>query len=1145
MNDRIINYFKKLKDEKKKRKQTAAFITAMSLVVSGTVSWQLHGIGTAMNKGKHTEKADVSTEQLSDASPLCENPQIWENELPDISGADLRESVALIAESQIGYKENTDNFILGEDGESLKYYTRYGDWYGNPYGEWNTMFTYFCMKYGGADENDIPFGSGCWAWSADLQKEELLITMDSGPPQRGDVLFFDSDSDGKADRSGIISELANEGESQIIKVIEGNVCGTVAVQEYPIDDEHIIGYLALENEADNEAESATGPTEQTEEETPPPTVMEFSGISESGIEVTASADVGAFPDGAVMTVSDIDREEVLKAAKDSLNAEMIDAVAVDISFSDKDGNEIEPYADTTVQVQIILPDELKLHDGEFSLLHIADSGDVQKVENAEVSETGAEFAAEEFSIYVVTSNGNVDKDEIIKVNGQAVPNSAEKPYIVAVGEKFELYSESTVNQGTHGSQWFSKEGSNEVLNRQYITQLGNIDRDGQTYRISRAEYTALKPGEATIAVVKDNSLANEYFYVKVIDKPQQYYVYRLHARYDANNNNQRIADHDIYPADAIMYNDQLFPNSLENPYIVYVGEEFDVFLSGNGSFQLPNNEVGSKKLDAVSTVSNASITYNNQTITGTRRTFKALNPGYVYCNANNDNKQFYIKVVDPGADADDEPSIFVKSSFEDKEINKVKEYLQGFGLPVKTYGTHSYVPNGVGKIANRKYNGEWDKDIGRPYAIRVGDTFEIFANNGGSFSLTNYDVYCGSQNDWTYDLKETSSDKLSSLTPDGTYPSGTAAAKFMGVEPGEVEITYKDKDGNIRTMWVRVLPAEEYFNHADMEIADGGKYTVSSTSYVNGQKVTTLKVYDAFVGRVNSAKLLGSDGEPLALDAGNNKIEYMFTSDGPVDGNLIGDYRKIGNQGETQYELSSAYGRNKSYKIKDVDTVVFDVNITMIPEKQIQIIDGVPGTWTDFTGDNKVVENVIWTFDRQGIDDAINKCPMTNGLDFTLRANAALVDLKAVKKLNGGTLQPEQFEFQLYDENNQPIGAPVKNDADGNIVFLDQKFEEEGVFTYTIREVVPSDGTQNELIYADDAEITIKVTPINVPDKNGGVITTLKAEMLGQPPELINYVTYELPATGGTGVIPYAVTGITIIAGAAMLLIRSRRREEN
>ena len=503
MNDRITRYIQKLKAEKKKQKQAAAFITAMSLVVSGTVSWQLHGIGTAMIDENLTEKTDENIHQLSDDTLLCENPQIWENDLPDITGSNIRESVALIAGSQIGYEENTENFILDEDGESHKCYTRYGDWYGNPYGEWNTMFTYFCMKYGGVDEDDIPFGSGCWAWSVDLEKENLLIPMDRGSPQRGDVLLLDSDMDGSADRSGIVSELANEDDEKLIKVIEGNVGGTVAEQEYSIDDEHIIGFLAL---ADN-AETAVQ-TEETEAEVP--IVMKFSGISESGVEVMASADVGTFPEGTVMTVSDIDHDEAVKAAKDSLDAdtEMLDAVAVDISFSDKDGNEIEPCADTTVQAQIILPDEMKLKDGEFSLLHIADSGDVQKVENADVSETGAEFVAEEFSIYVVTSSGEVEKDKLIPDgNNGYINNSQSNPYVVPIGSVFTVAG-YTSDSGKYLFGW----DNDGLLDVRSSNNSNNADQNGM-YRREKMFY-AKKAGNTSIRLELGNG-KTAILYIKV------------------------------------------------------------------------------------------------------------------------------------------------------------------------------------------------------------------------------------------------------------------------------------------------------------------------------------------------------------------------------------------------------------------------------------------------------------------------------------------------------------------------------------------------------------------------------------------------------------------------------------------------------
>ena len=132
MNGYLTKYLNKLKAEKKKQKQAAAFITALSLVVSGTVSWQLRGIGTAMVDDNLAESPDENISTLSADAELCENPVMWEAALPDIRGLGISESTALIAESQLGYEENTLNFVLDADGETHRCYTHYGDWYGNP-----------------------------------------------------------------------------------------------------------------------------------------------------------------------------------------------------------------------------------------------------------------------------------------------------------------------------------------------------------------------------------------------------------------------------------------------------------------------------------------------------------------------------------------------------------------------------------------------------------------------------------------------------------------------------------------------------------------------------------------------------------------------------------------------------------------------------------------------------------------------------------------------------------------------------------------------------------------------------------------------------------------------------------------------------
>ena len=284
-------------------------------MVTGGVSWQLHGIGTAMNDpgleascgDTHSEKCyekvlvcedetHSHTEEcyqqclicgMEEAPPgsdvLTETQQQWESTLPETLSGVWREDTAAVARSQLGYTESAAQFTAAEDGLEHCGYTRYGAWYGNPWGEWNTMFVYFCLHYGGVPEEIIPYGSGCWAWSLKLEEKGLLAKPGDVLPQQGDILLYDDDLDGKADRSGIVKEIADENGTETIFTIEGNVNGQVAECGRPADNEHIIGYLLLEQEDLPE-------TLPEAEEDPQ---IRFTGFSESGVAVIVSAPEGA------------------------------------------------------------------------------------------------------------------------------------------------------------------------------------------------------------------------------------------------------------------------------------------------------------------------------------------------------------------------------------------------------------------------------------------------------------------------------------------------------------------------------------------------------------------------------------------------------------------------------------------------------------------------------------------------------------------------------------------------------------------------------------------------------------------------------------------------------------------------------------
>ncbi|MCI6745018.1 MAG: InlB B-repeat-containing protein [Anaerolactibacter massiliensis] len=129
----------------------------------------------------------------------------------------------------------------------------------------------------------------------------------------------------------------------------------------------------------------------------------FTG-STSQMTVTVSYGENTFRTGTEMKVAYVSRSEAIAAAEQtaSEDQEVIDAMAVDITFTDSNGNEVQPEG----AVSVSLEPRRALASTETStqeVLHKEDNGNVQVVGNADVSAAGAEFSADHFSIYVISS----------------------------------------------------------------------------------------------------------------------------------------------------------------------------------------------------------------------------------------------------------------------------------------------------------------------------------------------------------------------------------------------------------------------------------------------------------------------------------------------------------------------------------------------------------------------------------------------------------------------------------------------------------------------------------------------------------------------------------------------------------------------
>lgn len=162
----------------------------------------------------------------ADYNADLETEDDWKSTIPSDAEFDGTRSDYLveIALSQLDYAESKRNFIIDQQG-IRRGYSRYGQWYNNPYGPWNTSFVSFCMHYAGIADDEIPPASGAFQMLTQLDSLGRFVPhtyedpMGDYEPIPGDIAFIDINGDGMPDRTGIISDVFDDS----IEVIEGDV----------------------------------------------------------------------------------------------------------------------------------------------------------------------------------------------------------------------------------------------------------------------------------------------------------------------------------------------------------------------------------------------------------------------------------------------------------------------------------------------------------------------------------------------------------------------------------------------------------------------------------------------------------------------------------------------------------------------------------------------------------------------------------------------------------------------------------------------------------------------------------------------------------------------------------------------------------
>lgn len=188
---------------------------------------------------EHTHTADC----YSDPEADTEGEADWTQSFPqEALTGDWAQDTVTIAASQIGYAESTRNWQLNDDG-TRGGYTRYGAWYGSPYGGWNGMFAAFCLHYADVDEDFLTTANaaGVNAWAVALCQAGQL----QGPGHEavpGDIVFLGSDD--KIETCAVVADVDTASGVPTLTLIAGDVDNTVAELTVPADSDTILGYAA-------------------------------------------------------------------------------------------------------------------------------------------------------------------------------------------------------------------------------------------------------------------------------------------------------------------------------------------------------------------------------------------------------------------------------------------------------------------------------------------------------------------------------------------------------------------------------------------------------------------------------------------------------------------------------------------------------------------------------------------------------------------------------------------------------------------------------------------------------------------------------------------------------------------------------------
>ena len=394
----------------------ATVFTADNLSSYDNISYMPTAFGATKLVLTVVDAAGASVTAASNVIPVAVNEREtasqWEATLPRLT-ADMTEidRLVAVAKSQLGYRENARNFIIEQNGERQTY-TRYGEWIGEPYGEYSAKFVSFVLKYAGLEFNPR-------SQTAKKLKSALgsryVDDEDHYTPNVGDLIFLKVDRDNEdPNQVGIVTAVSGSS----VTAIEGVYGDSVRENSYSLTDTKIVGY--------GDMHAVLGlATEEAQADAGKPAVTLTQTMSD-GTVITAEIPEGALPEGIEMraVTTDVNAAAVkvltkngytqaeAEAAVQELVAQGVNlgdyVAAYDISFRMPYAPEVEIEPEKPVTVSFSKVAIQAESGSEVEVYHVDDNGRVDVVDSdAGVSGSGvdATVATDAFS-EIITSNPN-------------------------------------------------------------------------------------------------------------------------------------------------------------------------------------------------------------------------------------------------------------------------------------------------------------------------------------------------------------------------------------------------------------------------------------------------------------------------------------------------------------------------------------------------------------------------------------------------------------------------------------------------------------------------------------------------------------------------------------------------------------------